>query len=69
MFFRVDTRIKFWKNFRKPLCAISLRGNCFAHEYLHRDWFSRAGPQGSNALLRVHRVREREVATGGGGVS
>ena len=41
----------------------------FAREYLRRDWFSRAGPQGSNPLLRVHRVRGREVATAGGGVS
>ena len=49
--------------------VISLRGNCFAREYLRRDWFSRAGPQGSNPLLRVHRVRGREVATAGGGVS
>ena len=69
MFFRVDTRIKFWKNFRNPLCAISLRGNCFAREYLRRDWFSCAGPQGSNPLLRVHRVHGQEVATSGGGVS
>ena len=38
-------------------------------EYRRRDWFSRAEPQGSNPLFRVHRVRGREVAAIGGGVT
>ena len=52
------------------LCVvISHRGNCFAREYRHQDWFSRAEPQGSNPLFRVHRVHGRDVAAIGGGVS
>ena len=39
------------------------------HEYSRRDWFSRAEPEGPNPLLRVHRVRGREVATTERGVS
>ena len=55
--------------FRKPLCCDFFVEIVFAREYLRRDWFSRAGSQGSNPLLRVHRVHGREVAIGGGGVS